>query len=395
MILLQSKIKFTEKKLLDRELSQDAFICWLVSYANYPKNEVLNRAAKDFIALLYNLTKGPNAINGTNVELIDNPKRQHRHTDVYFQAVINGRRISFIVEDKTYTSHHSNQLSRYREDIKKKDNIKEEEIVCIYFKTGYIYPCDEKAKTEHGYEILDYKRIHDFLQDYKTDNLIFESYKEYIKEEFCVPYTTWTRKLLEENEMTVLWEGKPRDLLSFSFVQWEFMQKLMEKCPRTLCSGEIKEVDRIYKGTNRSGDPWTQMWFIELESVYSKDLNESVFYRLDKRKNPKANKREYYLSIRQYAKVKDNPVAKQKKLERLAKYKSIFGDAIIDLFGDKNNCPLKFCKTYKKSGANESEIATLFFNSASNSPNAVLEQIGKIHEQFVKRIQLTDTITKS
>ncbi len=364
-------------KFATSELSQDAFICWLVSYANCPENEVLNRCARDFITLLYNLKKGLNRINETNVEGIDNLKRQYCHTDVYFQALINGNRISFVVEDKTGTSHHSNQLLKYKKDIIKKDDINEEDLICIYFKTGYIVPVDEKAK-DYGYAILDYKTAYEFLQGYKTNNVIFESYKQYIKEDFYNFY--------EKNKRQ--WETDDYKSFEHYFAQLEFMKELAERCPENVQYNYVGQ-ERICNGWNRGGTPWTQLYFAKFKDILPGKISEKLFYRLDKRKNPKAKKTEYYLSIRQYAQVKDKPGAKEKKLERLQKYKQIFE-------GLKDSTSLVFAKERNDwHGANESEIAILFFNKENNKPTAVLKQIGKIHEQFVKRIQLTDTITNS
>jgi len=360
-------------KFATSELSQDAFICWLLSYVNHPQDEKLNKCAKEFVALLYNLynsKRGLAQIKSGDVEKVENLKRQYCHTDVYFWAVINCKRVPFIIEDKTYTSHHSEQLKKNKEAVIKKDNINEKELVCIYYKTWYIFPEDEKAEKEYGYKIFDYKRIHIFLQNYKTDNLIFESYKEYIKEiyDLCENYKN-------------LWQKDDYECFKYDFAQLEFMKKLSERCPE---KAPYNYVGQIYNDYNRGGTPWAQLYFAEFKDILPGKISENLFYRLDnKRKSPETKKTEYYLSIKQYAKVKDNPEAKQKKLERLEKYREIFHKIA-------KGTSLDFSNVRKdRSGANESEIGALFFDKEKHKPTTVLEQIGKIHEQFAKEIQST------
>lgn len=368
-------------KFATSELSQDAFICWLVSHVNYLEDMKLNKCAKEFVALLYNLKHENISITGANVKEIKELKQQYFHTDVYFQAIININRkdhvISFIIEDKTYTSHHSDQLEKYRKQING-DKIEEDEIIGIYFKTGYIYPEDEDAKTEYNYEILDYKRIHNFLQKYKTDNLIFESYKRYIKNEFYIPYTTWPKELMEENEMTVEWEGGEKCLLSFPSVQWEFMKKLLEKCPGCIYSKEInlENTPSIYRGSNRNGTPWTQMWFVKLKDFYGENVNETLFYRLDKK-----GKDDYYLSLRQYAKIDDSKKEhKKNKKKRLKQFREHFENAI-------SSSSLSLGQVGNR-GTFESEVAILFFKD--NSPMQILSNFGSVHSNFIERLKTSE-----
>jgi len=334
----------------------------------------LNKCAKDFVALLYNLRHKDTPITGDNIKKIKELKQQYCHIDVYFQAIINinseDHVISFIIENKTYTSHHSEQLEKYRNQING-DNIEEDEIIGIYFKIGYIYPEDEEAKTKYDYEILDYKRIHCFLQKYKTDNLIFESYKHYIEKTFYVPYTTWPKILMEENKMTVEWEGEEKYLLSFPSVQWEFMKEVKKYCPGCIYSKEnLEDTPSIYRGSNRNGPPWTQMWFVKLKDFYGKDVNETLFYRLDKK-----GKDDYYLSLRQYAKIDDSK--KEQKKRRLEQFREHFEKACSssslspDPVGNR--------------GTFESEVAILFFKK--NSPMQILSNLGSVHNNFINQLK--------
>ena len=58
------------------ELSQDAFICWLVSWANNPEEKELSGCAKDFICMLYNLNKS-SKISSEAVTEVKNIRKQY------------------------------------------------------------------------------------------------------------------------------------------------------------------------------------------------------------------------------------------------------------------------------------------------------------------------------
>ena len=113
------------------ELSQDAFICWLVSWANdkyHNCDEKLYQTACYFLDKLFetcNMQKPPKykAIEIT---------KQFKKIDVLIK--VNDEYV-IIIEDKVNTTDHSNQLKRYLDEVRK-INILDENILPIYFKTG-------------------------------------------------------------------------------------------------------------------------------------------------------------------------------------------------------------------------------------------------------------------
>ena len=89
------------------ELSQDAFLCWLFSWADNKykdKYADLNNCAKDVIKLFSN-----NEID--NIESIEVHK-QENNIDAFI--IVNNQYL-LIVEDKTDTGEHGNQLNRYKD----------------------------------------------------------------------------------------------------------------------------------------------------------------------------------------------------------------------------------------------------------------------------------------
>ncbi len=121
------------------ELSQDAFICWLAAWAdpkfNSAENSALHQAGTDFIRSM--LAKK----DGCDVAIIKAVKvsRQVGKLDVLIE--INKLdpdapgELAILIEDKTHTFDHSNQLNRYYDEVAKTYAI--DKMIPLYFKTGY------------------------------------------------------------------------------------------------------------------------------------------------------------------------------------------------------------------------------------------------------------------
>jgi len=111
--------ELTEPNIFDyatSELSQDAFICWLLHWGRIEGSGNLRDASRDFVIALYNFYYNSDYPTSLLRE-IKKPERQYKKIDVYFEAIINDEEVSFIIEDKTWTSPHSNQLQIYSDAI--------------------------------------------------------------------------------------------------------------------------------------------------------------------------------------------------------------------------------------------------------------------------------------
>ena len=112
------------------ELSQDAFLCWLIACAACDEQPV-QQLGLDFIQFLYDCDS--KNTDSKKVEKLIMLKNQYKKIDVYFQAQVGGKIVSFIIEDKTHTQMHGDQLRRYRKEVDGKDNIVEDEIKANLF----------------------------------------------------------------------------------------------------------------------------------------------------------------------------------------------------------------------------------------------------------------------
>ena len=156
------------------ELSQDAFICWLLSWASPEFKKIdkgLHQCAVKFIQVLFEIHSKEAPSGFEKVEII----KQDNNIDVL--CIINGK-YAILIEDKTGTKNHSNQLVRYLEDIKKR-SYKEEDIIPIYFKTED--QGDYSDVLDKGYKLFLRSDFIDTLNSYAGSNSILLDYRNYLQ----------------------------------------------------------------------------------------------------------------------------------------------------------------------------------------------------------------------
>ena len=156
------------------ELSQDAFICWLLSWANPEYKEIdskLNKCAIQFIKVLFKKheKEAPKIISKIEVSKQDN------NIDVL--CIINDS-YAILIEDKIGTKNHSNQLMRYLKEVKKRD-YKDKYIFPIYYKTEDQGDYSEIIDT--GYKVFLRDDILQVLNKYDGENSILLDYREHLQ----------------------------------------------------------------------------------------------------------------------------------------------------------------------------------------------------------------------
>src|SRR3989304_5901938 len=113
------------------ELSQDAFICWLLSWGE-PEASSLD---SDLHGLSHKLLqaffdkhsrKFPDRIESIDI------RKQYQNIDI---LVIVNNSIAIPIEDKIHSREHSDQLSRYLKALKD-ERYSEENLLPIYLQTG-------------------------------------------------------------------------------------------------------------------------------------------------------------------------------------------------------------------------------------------------------------------
>ncbi len=230
-----------------KELSQDAVICWLVACAR-EADGTLGECGRSFVRAL--VKHGPHGDQGQcDVTDVGPPQRQREGIDVYFRATIDGRRVTFVIEDKTDTEMHSDQLKRYSDSVRQDDE-HEDGFCLVYYKTGYVYDDERDEVKNAGYRVFDAEDMQRFLAGHagRGEHEILRQYREHID-----------GILSERREQLLRWDR------SHAFVQYEFMRglraALLARCEEW-ATGLGEEIP-ILRGANRSGDPWTQYWFCD------------------------------------------------------------------------------------------------------------------------------------
>lgn len=127
------------------ELSQDAFICWLLSWANNKESIELYETSK---FLIHKLTNG-------KIDSFEKVEVRKQSNNIDVLCIVNDSQV-ILIEDKVHAKDHSNQLERYYLLLQKKYQI--EDIFPVYFKTG-------DQSNYKGIEKIGYKTFlrNDFL----------------------------------------------------------------------------------------------------------------------------------------------------------------------------------------------------------------------------------------
>ncbi len=156
------------------ELSQDAFLCWMFSHSikGSNKDKNIKKCAIEFLKAFI-----PELENEKDIFLSNAPERQVNKIDVLLTV---NDKYKIIIEDKTYTSEHDDQLARYRESIK--EEFPDHNVVGIYYKTGF--QSDRKTVKENDYKYFGLDSIFSILDKHinSIKNNIFVDYYNYINE---------------------------------------------------------------------------------------------------------------------------------------------------------------------------------------------------------------------
>ena len=156
------------------ELSQDAFICWLMSHL-LPENKNKDKLLVECAAKLFQAFEGEKITPG-------GLKNIYKQLD-FIDVLLVSDKFYVIVEDKTFTAEHDKQIDRYRASIQKRmesdsENWPERKVVCVYYKIV------EQSRIETSADVnitrADILRV---MRPYrqKVTNQIFTDYVDYME----------------------------------------------------------------------------------------------------------------------------------------------------------------------------------------------------------------------
>lgn len=156
------------------ELSQDAFICWLLSWADPSlENEdpALHTCGLNLLSALFNKQGKslPDTISTVQV------RKQDNNIDIL--CIINDEYV-VLIEDKVGTKQHSNQLARYKQIITDRD-YESSKVVLIYLQTRDQSSYD--AVKKQGYSPFLRPDFLDILKKYQGNNQILLDYRSHLQ----------------------------------------------------------------------------------------------------------------------------------------------------------------------------------------------------------------------
>lgn len=164
------------------ELSQDAFLLWFLRWSD-PKYKDEDLSLHECSRLFVNRLLGMDG--SLDVETIK-VEKQVKHIDVF--CIVNDV-YAVIIEDKTNTSEHGRQMTRYSKAVETSAQYKHLQKHCIYFKTGneskqnidtirnnYIKAND----STWCFSVMQRQDMIDVLNHYSGNNVILLDYRDRI-----------------------------------------------------------------------------------------------------------------------------------------------------------------------------------------------------------------------
>ena len=324
-----------------KELSQDAFICWLCSHALdevESSDEALKNCAIDLIASFFD-----NEIPDKDSLKLIGVEKQVSNIDVLLSVFYAGKKYKIIVEDKTHTSEHDNQLERYKETLIKSGC--SDELIGIYYKMGF--QSDYTNVIKAGYKIIDRAAVLSVLKKYidKTSNEIFLNYFQFWNEFDNVTYSFSQRKPSE-------WDW--RQIYGF----YEEIQTKLTSTPYDFWVG----YDYV---ANKSGGFYGLWYGSDSDKIETTDLKSAVYLQLEATWN--GNNYDYRICLK-------------------SENQSETSNSIFDSFKRNiiNKLSLYGFQKPKRVGSGQ-HVTVGILNPSSDSYNALKEAILESLEQY-KRI---------
>ncbi|GAB2785191.1 hypothetical protein HNQ93_002547 [Hymenobacter luteus] len=265
-----------------KELSQDAFIAWLLDWAN-PGNLIhdkdLHHCALDFVQMLLG-TEGKQQqliIQSVAVEL------QWKKIDVTAEIVTTEGRYLLVIEDKIHSAEHSEQLTNYQKIAADRCQTTGCELRCVYLKTGNESSNTLKNVRAKGFRIVSRKQIigmlsehtnvqNHILQDYKSRlELIEKTFREFEDKQIGIQHwhpSDWVGlfTMLDENEAIIRWHyvANPAGGFQNALLNWHgwrgvcvYAQLEEEKlCYKISFNPEDAEVDLEALDLDKIQDTW-------------------------------------------------------------------------------------------------------------------------------------------
>lgn len=344
---MRGKMENNIFKFVTREISHDAFICWLVNWINIyqtSENKDIKELAQKFIEKIVEKNKNLKVQEMVNCKDYEveiekqytmyyqdkSGKKQRRAIDVLLtiQDRHTQEKFKIIIEDKLRTKEHDNQMETYRNMLLEKEKKTEREsieILTCYYKI--FNECDLDKKVANS--ILDRDTIMQLIDDNiknKEKYQYLSDYYDYLKR---IQYYSKMEniKMLETslreeenkdlNEDELLKFDNIREIIYFAFFNSLKLQKsAFEWDVDTTPNGDTYWCN-IYGGL-RLGE---NELFMKI-NFYKKDTKPTLKIRIKEKSIPK----------RKEKKEKDTPVLKEMRAKRREELRETISENYLKRF---------------------------------------------------------------
>lgn len=349
------------------ELSQDAFICWCLNWFNDPSKPALQEMAKKIIAKLTNIEEifSVEILRQFSRKVTVDGKRIHVKIDI---LVVVNKNIAVIIEDKTNSNEHDQQIERYKrglQEIYKEQPLSK--IITVYWKTGFYNDWDEVTVADVK---ITGEYVKNLLTDYLNDSEIIKDYFDCLEANL-----QWH----EEHKQYWLPLGVPwweLNIVNYHVSQYTFLREIFPKERWDKSTGKYEGEYEIWFGSS-FGRPWAQTtvkW-----SEFKKDEWYKLFWRIDSDKNGP------YISFRIYE--WDYSKEKAERHKKLYQKLSSLMAEIVESMPDNDKLDLREAVNNNNGSYNEAAFFHyhLDFSDWDNKKNLVVNTIREISDKFVAR----------
>ena len=277
-----------------KELSQDAFLCWIANWHNF--DSPLAKLSESLISLILSRSKYKD-IKIDSIEVF----RQYKKIDI---LILVNKKIAIIIEDKTNSTEHDAQISKYEKYIKENGikispaiNLNITDVICVYYKTAeYIFE-DERILCDDSIVKISRHDMLNLMQPYTSYSEIINDYYTYLKD-IDDKYSSLLSEYSKYNH---------KNALQHSYLQYKFIfdcfsegenKKILSK------HASIPEQEPVVQQGTTYGWPYTWYWILEFSKNISeenrRELGRYLGFRIDNNNNGP------YIAFKMYCKYDKN-----------------------------------------------------------------------------------------
>jgi len=323
-----------------KELTTDAFLSWLFT--------AFNQELEDWGAIFFHRL-GLKVLATDDVSKVS-VRLQEQHTDLIVGLEVNGEAASYLFENKTYSSIHSDQLVRYKDAFSSCTGY-------LYLKLGVINYQERIRAEEDGYTVIGAKTLHQALLPLRNAHFLIAHYLDFLENEYIAQQDHIATTMITDNCFRVLnYSGKNKG---------QEQQAILSALHKSLATDYQFEYLRFRSQANNNGYPWVQLTITKRGNAY-KNVGESLFWRIDRRS------KKTYLRLTQYAKVGAASKAAKHKNRDLLRQQVQSLPALQPLTQGK----------IQNGGTFASEIVIFFFED--NSLNKLMKALPELSDQVAK-----------